>query len=251
MNDIQVFNNKEFGEIRAIQIDNSPYFNLKDICRILDISNPRDAKTRLNEKGVATADTLTNGGMQTMSYINESNLYKLIFQSRKAEAEKFTEWVTSEVLPNIRKHGMYAKDELLDNPDFLIKIATKLKEERARNKQLEEKVQADRPKVLFAESVESSNNSCLVGELAKILKQNNINIGQNKLFEWLREKGYLIKQKGENFNLPTQYSMELGLMTVKKSIVNNPDGTIRTTRTPKITGKGQIYFVNKFLKNIA
>jgi len=146
---------------------------------------------------------------------------------------------------------MYATDELVNNPDLLIKIATKLKEERVRNKRLEEKVQADRPKVLFAESVESSNNSCLVGELAKILKQNNIDIGQNKLFEWLREKGYLIKQKGENFNLPTQYSMELGLMTVKKSIVNNPDGTIRTTHTPKITGKGQIYFVNKFLKNIA
>ena len=217
----------------------------------MDISNPRDAKTRLNEKGVVTTDTLTNGGIQAMSYINESNLYKLIFQSRKAEAEKFTEWVTSEVLPDIRRYGMYATDELVNNPDLLIKIATKLKEERVRNKRLEEKVQADRPKVLFAESVESSNNSCLVGELAKILKQNNIDIGQNKLFEWLREKGYLIKQKGENFNLPTQYSMELGLMTVKKSIVNNPDGTIRTTRTPKITGKGQIYFVNKFLKNIA
>lgn len=121
MNNIQVFNNKEFGEIRVIKIDNNPYFNLKDICRILDIRNSRDAKTRLNEKGVATNDTLTNGGMQTMSYINESNLYKLIFQSRKAEAEKFTEWVTSEVLPDIRRYGMYATDELVNNPDLLQK----------------------------------------------------------------------------------------------------------------------------------
>ena len=121
MNNIQVFNNKEFGEIRVIKIDNNPYFNLKDICRILDISNPRDAKTRLNEKGVVTADTLTNGGMQTMSYINESNLYKLIFQSRKAEAEKFTEWVTSEVLPDIHRYGMYATDELVNNSDKLQK----------------------------------------------------------------------------------------------------------------------------------
>ena len=124
MNNIQVFNNKEFGEIRVIKIDNNPYFNLKDICRILDISNQRDAKTRLNEKGVATNDTLTNGGMQAMSYINESNLYKLIFQSRKAEAEKFTEWVTSEVLPDIRRYGMYATDEPVNNFDKLQKNLT-------------------------------------------------------------------------------------------------------------------------------
>nr|DAX37133.1 MAG TPA: KilAC domain protein [Caudoviricetes sp.] len=142
-----------------------------------------------------------------------------------------------------------AVEKEYNSPEKIMARALRIADETINN--LKIKIQQDKPKVLFADSVESSNNSCLVGELAKILKQNNIDIGQNKLFEWLREKGYLIKQKGENFNLPTQYSMELGLMTVKKSIVNNPDGTIRTTRTPKITGKGQIYFVNKFLKNIA
>ena len=142
-----------------------------------------------------------------------------------------------------------AVEKEYNSPEKIMARALRIADETINN--LKIKIQQDKPKVLFADSVESSNNSCLVGELAKILKQNNIDIGQNKLFEWFREKGYLIKQKGENFNLPTQYSMELGLMTVKKSVVNNPDGTIRTTRTPKITGKGQIYFVNKFLKNIA
>lgn len=142
-----------------------------------------------------------------------------------------------------------AVEKEYNSPEKIMARALRIADETINNFKI--KIQQDKPKVLFADSVESSNNSCLVGELAKILKQNNIDIGQNKLFEWLREKGYLIKQKGENFNLPTQYSMELGLMTVKKSVVNNPDGTIRTTRTPKITGKGQIYFVNKFLKNIA
>lgn len=142
-----------------------------------------------------------------------------------------------------------AVEKEYNSPEKIMARALRIADETINN--LKIKIQQDKPKVLFADSVKSSNNSCLVGELAKILKQNNIDIGQNKLFEWLREKGYLIKQKGENFNLPTQYSMELGLMTVKKSVVNNSDGTIRTTRTPKITGKGQIYFVNKFLKNIA
>lgn len=142
-----------------------------------------------------------------------------------------------------------AVEKEYNSPEKIMARALRIADETINN--LKIKIQQDKPKVLFADSVESSNNSCLVGELAKILKQNNIDIGQNKLFEWLREKGYLIKQKGENFNLPTQYSMELGLMTVKKSVVNNSDGTIRTTCTPKITGKGQIYFVNKFLKNIA
>ncbi len=142
-----------------------------------------------------------------------------------------------------------AVEKEYNSPEKIMARALRIADETINN--LKIKIQQDKPKVLFADSVESSNNSCLVGELAKILKQNNIDIGQNKLFEWLREKGYLIKQKGENFNLPTQYSMELGLMTVKKSVVNNSNGTIRTTRTPKITGKGQIYFVNKFLKNIA
>lgn len=256
MNELKIFSNEQFGEVRTSIVNNEPYFMLNDICRVLEIKNSRDAKTRLNTKGVVTTDTHTNGGIQKADFINESNLYKLVFQSRKPQAEKFSEWVTSEVLPSIRKNGAYMTGETLEkaltSPDFLIDLATKLKEEQEQRKQLEERVKQDRPKVLFAESVETASNSCLVGELAKLISQNGHEIGQNRLFNWLRDKGYLIKRKGENYNLPSQYSMDLGLMEIKKRSINNPDGTVRTTSTTKITGKGQIYFINKFIgKEIA
>lgn len=248
MNNIQVFNNKEFGEIRAVQINNNPYFNLNDICRILDIKNPSDAKTRLSEDGVATTEVIDNlGRKQQSTFINESNLYKLIFQSRKAEAEKFTQWVTSEVLPNIRKFGMYAKDELLDNPDLLLDVITKYKEEREKTKLLEEQINQDKPKVIFADAVASSKSTILIGDLAKILKQNGYDTGQKRLFETLRNKGFLIKN-GNSKNMPTQKSMELKLFEVKETTINNPDGSIRVTKTVKVTGKGQQYFINLFNK---
>lgn len=261
MNNIQVFNNKEFGEIRAVQINNTPYFNLKDICRILDIKNSSDAKTRLSQDGVATTEVGVQTGIKSdgtpaiqkvqATFINESNLYKLIFQSRKAEAEKFTEWVTSEVLPNIRKFGMYAKDELLDNPDLLLDVITKYKEEREKTKLLEEQIQQDKPKVLFADAVSASHTSILIGDLAKLLKQNGYDTGQKRLFEELRNEGYLIKQKGDSYNMPTQKSMNLELFEVKETTINNPDGSIRITKTPKVTGKGQQYFINMFLAKTA
>lgn len=251
MNNIQVFNNKEFGEIRAVQINNNPYFNLKDICRILDIKNPSDAKARLSEDGVATTEVIDNlGRKQQSTFINESNLYKLIFQSRKAEAEKFTQWVTSEVLPNIRKFGMYAKDELLDNPDLLLDVITKYKEEREKTKLLEEQINQDKPKVLFADAVSASHTSILIGDLAKLLKQNGYDTGQKRLFEELRQSGYLIKF-GSSKNMPTQKSMDMGLFEVKETTINNPDGSVRVTKTTKVTGKGQQYFINLFLRDIA
>lgn len=203
----------------------------------------------MNKKGVVTADTLTNGGIQKSNFINESNLYKVIFQSRKPQAEAFTDWVTSEVLPSIRKHGAYATSEtiesIISNPDNGIKLLQALKAEQDKNKALEVENTELKPKALFADAVASSKNSVLIGELAKIIKAKGYDIGQNKLFTWMRENGYLMKT-GEAYNQPTQKSMDLGLMEIKKSTINNPDGSIRTTTTTKITGKGQVYFVNKF-----
>lgn len=250
MNELQIFKNNEFGEIRTKMISNEPYFMLSDVCRVLEIKNSRDSKNRLNEKGVATTDILTNGGIQKADFINESNLYKLVFQSRKPQAEKFSDWVTSEVLPSIRKHGAYMSSDVIEktlsDPDYLIRLATNLKKEKAKRALAEAQIEKDKPKVLFADSCEVAENSILIGEFAKRLKQNGYDIGQNKLFEWLRQHDYLCKS-GERKNLPTQYAMERGLFEVKTRIMSNPNGSVRTTSTTKITGKGQIYFTNKFL----
>lgn len=247
MNNIQIFNNNEFGNIRAFQNNGQPWFCLTDVCKILGLDQASRVKERLNLDGVTSSKVIDSlGREQQANFINESNLYKVIFQSRKVEAEKFTEWVTSDVLPSIRKHGMYATEELLGNPDLLIKVATELKEEREKRKLLEEEKKVNAPKVLFAEALEVSDNTILIGELAKLLRQNGINIGQNRLFERLRSEGYLIKKKGESYNLPTQRAMDQELLQIKTRTINNPDGSIRTTRTTKITGKGQVYFINKF-----
>lgn len=246
MSELKIFKNKEFGQIRTVQLNNEPMFCLTDICKALELSQPSKVKERLNEKGVNSIPTLTAGGTQNLLYVNESNLYKVIFQSRKEAAERFTDWVTSEVLPSIRKHGVYAVDELLDNPEMAIKAFTALKEEREKNKLLQADNERMKPKEIFADAVAASQNSILVGELAKMIKQNGIDMGQNRLFEWLRQKGYLIKG-GSDKNMPTQKSMELGLFEIKESVVSNPDGSMRTTKTSKVTGKGQQYFVNKFL----
>lgn len=247
MNDLQIFKSSEFGEVRTCTVNEEPMFCLSDICRVLDIKNVSDCKNRLWKKGIVTADTLTKGGIQKMIFVNESNLYKIIFQSRKESAERFTDWVTSEVLPSIRKHGMYATDELINNPDLLIAVATQLKVEREKNNLLEQKIEQDRPKTVFADSVSSSKQSILVGDLAKLICQNGHPIGQKRLFQWMRDNGYLIKN-GSSYNMPMQRYVEQGLFEVKESTINNPDGSVRLTRTTKITGRGQIYFINKFLK---
>lgn len=249
MNNLRVFENKELGTIRSLEMNCEPYFVGNDIANILGYKNTRDALNKhvdSEDKGVAKCDTL--GGIQELTVINESGLYSLIMSSKLPVAKKFKRWVTSEVLPSIRKNGGYIVGQETLSDDELIQkaflVATKKLEERER--QLEQQ----KPKVLFAESVETSKNSVLINELAKILKQNGVEIGQNRLFERLRNDGYLIKQKGENWNLPTQKSMELGLFEVKKTVINKPDGTPITRPTTKVTGKGQIYFVNKFLKEV-
>lgn len=182
-------------------------------------------------------------------YIQENVFYKLCMKADNEVARKFQDRVCDEILPSIRKYGMYATDELLDNPDLIIKMATRLKEEKEKNKELEDKMKENKPKVLFADSVETSKTSILVGDLAKIIKQNGIDIGQKRLFEWMRENGYLIKRQGSDYNMPTQKSMELELFEIKETAVTHSDGHISVNKTSKVTGKGQVYFINKFLKD--
>lgn len=251
MNEMQIFNNSEFGEIRTITKDDEPMFCLTDVCRILEIKNVSDCKSRLRQKGVVTTDTLTNGGKQKMIFIDESNLYKTIFQSRKDSAERFTEWVTSEVLPSIRKNGGYITgQETLSDEELLSKALMvaqrKIDEKNNIIAMQDSRIQGMIPKEIFADAVSASHTSILVGDLAKLICQNGYQIGQKRLFDWLRANGYLIKS-GSSYNMPTQRYVEQGLFEIKESNLVNPDGSVRITRTPKVTGKGQVYFVNKFL----
>lgn len=250
--ELQIFSNSEFGEIRTITKDDEPMFCLADVCKALEISNVGNVKQRLSEKGIHTADTLTKGGMQKMTFISEANLYKTIFQSRKESAERFTDWVTSEVLPSIRKNGGYiAGQETMSDEELMAKALLVANNKIAeRDKIIEQKqarIEQMKPKEIFADAVATSHTSILVGDLAKLICQNGVQIGQKRLFVWLRDKGYLIKS-GSSYNMPTQRYIEQGLFEIKESNLVNPDGSVRITRTPKVTGKGQVYFVNKFLK---
>lgn len=198
--------------------------------------------------------TPISGKMQDINFIPESDLYRLVFSSKLPTAEKFTDWVTSEVLPSIRRHGIYATpdtvEKLLADPDTTIKLLETIKQERAARVALEAQTEADKPKVLFADAVSASHTSILVGDLAKLLRQNGVEIGQNRLFRFMREKGYLCSSGGR-YNLPTQRSMDRGWFQVKETTINQPDGSIRITRTVKVTGKGQQYFINLFLDKAA
>lgn len=248
MNEIQIFESVDFGQVRTIEIDNKPYFCGKDVATALGYAIPSKA-INTHCKGVSKTEVPTNGGKQEMLFIPEGDLYRLITHSKLPQSEKFESWIFDEVLPTIRKHGMYATEELLDNPDIAIAAFTALKEEREKRKLLEQQVEADKPKVLFADAVDASQTSILVGDLAKLLKQNGVDTGQKRLFEWLRCNGYLISRKGADYNSPTQKSMEMGIFEIKERTINNPDGSIRITKTPKVTGKGQVYFINKLLKD--
>ncbi|WP_368862705.1 phage antirepressor [Staphylococcus haemolyticus] len=251
MQDLQIFNFEELP-VRTLIVDEEPYFVGKDVADILGYSNSRKALLdHVDEEDKLTSRIVTAGQNRNQTIINESGLYSLIFSSKLESAKRFKRWVTSEVLPAIRKHGVYATDNVientLNNPDYIINVLTEYKKEKEHNLALKQKVNENKPKVLFADSVAGSENSILVGELAKLLKQNGVDVGQNRLFKWLRNNGYLIKKSGESYNLPTQKSMDLEILDIKKRVINNPDGSSKITRTPKVTGKGQQYFINKFL----
>lgn len=253
MNEIKIFRNEEFGIIRTVTINNEPYFAGKDVATVLGYSNPQKAiRDHVDEEDKTVNDSFTVNGTKGV-LINESGLYSLVLSSKLPNAKKFKRWVTVEVLPSIRKHGAYMTNDVLEkaltSPDFLIQLATKLKDEQEKNKKLEAENEEMKPKALFADCVSASKSTILIGELAKIIKANGVDIGQNRLFAWLRENGYLIRRKGMDYNMPTQRSMELGLFKIKETTINKPDGSIAITKTVKVTGKGQAYFINKFIKN--
>ncbi|MFS1514590.1 phage antirepressor [Chengkuizengella sp. SCS-71B] len=252
MNQLQIFKNSEFGELSVLNVNGKELFPATDCAKLLGYSNPHKA-IRDHCKGCTKRSVLTNGGEQDINLIPEGDLYRLIARSKLPSAEQFEKWVFEEVLPSIRKHGGYLTpekvEEALLNPDTLIQLATKLKEEREINKQLQQTIITDKPKVNFANALETSTNTILIGELAKLLKQNGIEIGQNRLFKKLRQDGYLMKTRDDRWNDPTQKAMELGLFEIKKRTINNPDGSIITTKTTKVTGKGQIYFINKYTES--
>lgn len=249
MNELKVFENSEFGAIRTLERDGEPWFVGKDVAEILGYTNPSKALAdHVYEEDKLNNETLSSLGQRGGWVINESGLYSLILSSKLPTAKAFKRWVTSEVLPSLRKHGLYAADELLDNPDLMIQAMQALKAERAKNKELSDKVQKDAPKVLFADSVAASHTSILVYDLAKLLRQNGVNIGGHRLFGWLREHGYLVRRNGTDYNMPTQKSMELGLFEVKETAISHSEGHTSVHKTPKVTGKGQVYFVNKFLQ---
>ena len=242
MNKVKIFNSEEFGDVRTVTINGDPWFVGKDVAAALGFTNPRDAiSTHVfdEDKGVESIDTL--GGKQKMTVINESGLYALVFGSRLKSAQRFKHWVTSEVLPAIRKTGSYQAPQGKELLALAVLEAQKTIEEQSKA------IERMKPKVIFANAVETSHTSILIGDLAKLLKQNGVETGQKRLFDWLREKGYLIKRKGSDWNMPTQKAMNMKLFEVKESTVNNPDGSVRINRTTKVTGRGQTYFVNKFL----
>lgn len=251
MNELSTFNFNMYP-VRVINIDSEPWFVAKDIADILEYSDSRVMTRRLDddEKGVQILHTL--GGDQEMTVINESGLYNAILGSNKPEAKTFKKWITSEVLPSIRKHGAYATPATLENmvrnPDFAISLFQELKKEQDARKILEAKAEADKPRIVFAESIEVSHTSVLVGEMAKLIKQSTgADIGQNRFFDFLRENGY-VHSSGEQRNLPTQRSIDSGWMEIKEGSRFDNNGVSFITRTPKITGKGQVYFVNLFKK---
>ncbi|MBW0437972.1 phage antirepressor [Lactobacillus crispatus] len=259
MSNLQLFN-FEGNEVRTLKLNGKPYFVGKDVANILGYKNgSRDINNHVDAEDKLKYQISTAGQIREQTLVNESGLYSLILSSKMPNARKFKRWVTSEVLPAIRKHGAYMTDEkieeVLTDPDTIIKLATQLKDEREQRlieqqlrKDAENQVQEMKPKALFADSVATSKSTILIGELAKILRGNGIDIGATRLFKWMRANGYLINRKGSDWNMPTQRAMNLGLFKIKETTINHSNGSTSISKTPKVTGKGQQYFVNKFMK---
>jgi anti-repressor protein len=252
MNELKIFENKEFGNVRVINKDNEPWFVGKDIADNLGYQNgSRDIERHVDLEDRRIDLINSSGQRRKMTIINESGLYSLIMSSKLESAKRFKRWVTSEILPSIRKHGAYMTPETIEktltNPDFIIKIAKRLKAEQYKNKALENKIEKNKPKIYFANEVANSNSTILVGEMAKLLNQLGIDTGQNRFYKWLRENGYVIKRRGHDNNVPTQKSMDLGIMRIKENTITRGDTTM-ITKTTMVTGKGQRYFIEKFRK---
>ena len=248
MNELQIFNSEEFGDIRTVSINDEPWFVASDICKALDISNPSVAIARLEED---ERSKFNLGRQGEGNIVNEYGLYSLVLASRKPESKKFKRWITHEVIPSIRKHGGYiAGQESMSDEELLAKALVVAQSKIAERDQIiakkQERIEQMRPKEVFADAVATSKHSILIGDLAKLICQNGYQIGQKRLFRWMRDNGYLMKT-GSSYNMPLQRYVEQGLFEIKESTINNPDGSVRITRTTVATGKGQIYFINKFI----
>lgn len=250
MNELQIFNSEEFGQVRTVEINGNPYFVANDVARALGYVETAKA-IRTHCKGVSEMDIPSKGGVQRMKIIPEGDIYRLIIRSKLSSAEKFEKWVFDEVIPSIRTNGGYiAGQETLSDDDLMAKAILvaqkKIKERDQIIEQQKAKIEQDRPKTIFADAVSASHTSILIGDLAKLICQNGYQIGQKRLFQWMRDNGYLMVS-GSSRNMPKQKYVEQGLFEIKESNVQNPDGSVRITRTTKVSGKGQLYFVNKFL----
>lgn len=249
MQELQIFKNEEFGEVRTVTIDDEPWFVGKDIAEALGYSDTNKAVAMHveNEDKKLNDKTSPSFGQRGATLINESGLYALIFGSKLESAKRFKHWVTSEVLPTIRKTGGYQMQAPQGKELLALAVLEAQKTIEERTAQIEEM----KPHAVLGHAITTANTSILVGDLAKILKQNGIEIGAKRLFQWMRENGYLIKRKGTDWNLPTQRSMEMELFEIKESVHIDGNGCNKITRTPKVTGKGQEYFINKFLEGAA
>lgn len=245
MNDIKIFENPEFGKVRTVEMDGKPYFVGKDVAEALGYAEPRSAvskKVDSDDRGVAKMETPS--GVQEVTVINESGLYSLILSSKLESAKRFKHWVTSEVLPSIRQTGGYQMTTPQGKELLALAVLEAQKTIEAQNKDIERM----KPKEIFADAVATSSTTILIGELAKLLRQNGIDTGRDRLFDWMRKNGYLIRQKGSSYNTPTQKSADLGILTTKETVIVHSDGSTEVKKTVKVTGKGQQYFINKFLK---
>jgi anti-repressor protein len=247
---LQIFKNEEFGKIRTVEKNDVVYFAGSDVAKALGYAIPHKA-VQTHCKGVLKWNIPTDSGNQDVLFITEGDVYRLIMRSKLPSAERFESWVMDEVLPSIRKNGGYiAGQETMTDDELLAKALMVANNKIAERDRIIEhqkaKIEYDRPKTIFADAVATSNTSILVGDLAKIICQNGVQIGQKRLFAWLRDNGYLMKNDS-SYNMPIQRYVQQGLFEVKERSIQNPDGSVRITITPKVTGKGQLYFVNKFL----
>ena len=246
MADLQIFKNPEFGAIRTVERNGEPWFVGKDVADNLGYTNaPKAIRDHVDDEDKLTERIVLSGQNRQAIFINESGLYSLVLSSKLPDAKRFKRWVTSEVIPSIRKNGGYlAGQENMSDAEIMAK-ALLVAQKTIEHKQAQ--IEAMQPKAIFADAVSASKTSILVGELAKLIRQNGVNIGEKRLFKWLRENGYLIRRKGTDHNMPTQRSVEQGLFTIKETAVTHSDGHVSVNKTPKVTGKGQTYFINMFL----
>ena len=250
-NKLTVFNNADFGEIRTLEENGTVLFCASDVAKALGYSRPNDAVSQ-HCRATVKHSTPISGKMQDINFIPEGDVYRLIARSKLPTAERFESWVFDEVLPSIRKNGGYiAGQETLSPEELMAKallVAQKTIEEKDKLiSHAAEQAKLDAPLVHFAKGVTVSKTSILIFDFAKILRQNGADMGGKRFFAWLRENGYLVKRKGSDYNMPTQRSMELCLFEIKETVITHSDGHTTISRTPKITGKGQVYFFNKIL----